>query len=297
MNLSMRKFITYFGLVFIGVSSASGLDRRVDGASALAEVTQFVESCTPRVSGTPGARAAAVYLQNRLSEFGYSAELMSFSDEGKSFFNVHAKISGESLDRIVLVSHFDTKGGISPSFQGANDSGSSTGLLLELARQLAGQQLAYTIDFVFVDGEECAEQYSVKDGLHGSEYYARYLRKQEIPVRAVIVADMVGDQTWGIELPSNSTPALLGVALQSAHELGLTSEVSIGQPMIDDHVPFLEYGFPSIDLIDFSYGTMQGNEFWHTEEDSLDKLSAESLAKCGQLILKMIDRISEGISK
>ena len=205
-------------------------------------------------------------------------------------------IHGSQRRTIILLSHFDTKSGISDTFAGANDSGSSTGLLLEMARVLK-QGPVPPVDLVlaFLDGEECRVAYGPHDGLHGSRYLARTLVQNRCDrrVRAVILADMVGDRDLDVGIPRNSSPALVSLVFAAAHEEQARSMFSLSSgSVLDDHVPFLDAGMPAIDLIDFTYGSSGGgNDYWHTDADTLDKISADSLAVVGRVIVRVVNRV------
>ena len=112
----------------------------LQGTNALAEVREFL-AIGPRPAGTDGARKAADYLAERMTRYGLVVSVDEFTaPSGKTnlvFRNVLGTVTGRGAGTVVLASHYDTKTGISPEFIGANDSGSSTGLLLELARLIA----------------------------------------------------------------------------------------------------------------------------------------------------------------
>jgi len=269
------------------------------GIQALSNVTAFVHACTPRDAMTPGAERAAQWLKAKLIANGLTnATIQTFKDKTplgeQAFHNVEAIIPGQSQKTILLLSHFDTKSGISPAFQGANDSGSSTGLLLELARLIAASSTPrHTLQIAFLDGEECKIDFGTQDGLHGSRHLAHKLRQEKREVVAVILIDMIGDRDLHIQLPHNSTGALRACALRAADTTGDRAHIGLYDGIIlDDHQPFLDAGFPAVDLIDFNYGNAPGeNNFWHTPADTLDKLSAESLAITGRIVLEMINQL------
>ena len=271
-----------------------------NGEQALSNVTDFVQACTPRDAMTPGAERAAQWLKAKLIVNGLTdAALQTFTDKtpmgNATFHNVVASIPGRSPKTILLLSHFDTKSGISPTFQGANDSGSSTGLLLELARLIAASGTPrHTIHFAFLDGEECKLNFDAHDGLHGSRHLAKSWRQEKREVVAVILMDMIGDRDLRIQLPHNSTGTLRACALGAADVTGDRKHIALYDRIIlDDHQPFLDAGFPAVDLIDFNYGSAPGeNNYWHTPEDTLDKLSAESLTITGRIVLEMINQLS-----
>jgi glutaminyl-peptide cyclotransferase len=272
----------------------------LNGSKALHEVTQFVQ-LGPRDSGTPGAKVAAEYLARRLKEIGLDADIDEFTDRTPSgetkFRNVTGRLIGNSPGLIILVSHYDTKSGISDDFSGANDSGSSTGLLLALARfYKQSDWQGPSLFFSFVDGEECMKNYGRHDGLHGSRRQAAVLTEGRLSadVKAVIVLDMIGDRDLQVTIPRNCDPGLRRLALQCAHDEGVRPQFSLlRSAMTDDHVPFLEAGMPAIDLIDFQFGSAPGkNDYWHTPQDTLDKLSPDSLQLVGRVTIRMINGLS-----
>lgn len=274
----------------------------VHGTQALARVASLL-ALGPRDAGTPGAQRAAEWIAAELKRDGLPAEIDSFTVETPSgsltCHNVTAELSatrGATLrppsgDWIVLLSHFDTKSGIHTNFLGANDGGSSTGLLLELARFLRAHPPVFcNLLFGFVDGEECRVSFGPNDGLHGSRRLAGRLVAGKRAVRAVILLDMIGDRDLGVTLPSNGSPDLTLLALQCARECDAQDSFRLAEGgIVDDHQPFLDAGFPAVDLIDFAYGSAPGlNDYWHTPGDTLEKLSAESLATVGRVTTAMI---------
>lgn len=266
--------------------------------NALQRVEALVKNHTPRDAGTPEGARAAGWLQEQLQSTGVAAELVRFEDETprgrKTFANVIGTHRGRSDEWIVLLSHFDTKSGIGPAFQGANDSGSSTGLLLELAAiiQNSGEQ-HYNFLFGFMDGEECQLAYSDRDGFHGSKHFARALKKEGRDLKAVILTDMIGDRDLQISVPRNSTKELKLLALKAAAVAGHRDKITmLSSVILDDHQAFLDLDFPAIVLIDFEFGSRPGsNDYWHTMEDSMDKISAESLLITGQIVVEMINML------
>ena len=271
-----------------------------DGARAFEEVAALVE-ISPRDAGTPAARQAAEHLFQRLEALGIAAEIATFGDqtpEGiKTFHNVIGRIPGTSEQWLILGSHFDTMPGIA-HFQGANDSGSSTGVLLELARILSGQSPNVGIIFAFFDGEEGIADYCEGDGLHGSRHMARQLLKSGTvkKIDCMILLDMVGDPDLNFTLPYNTSSALAKDLFDVARELGQRNRLSLSKSnIIDDHVPFLEIGIPALDLIDFKFGSAPGlNDFWHTEMDTMEHISAQSLQITGDLVRGLLIKRNGG---
>jgi len=273
----------------------------INGENALSEARALV-ALGPRDAGTPGARQAAGHLLVRLQAAGIQASLDAFTDEtdaGKTtFWNVMGVIpAGRRASKapwIFLGSHFDTKSGLGGGFEGANDSASSSGLLLELARVLqAAGPLPVNIGIAFFDGEECRQSYSARDGLHGSRHAARALclNRRDGQVRAVIVLDMIGDRDLTVTIPRNSTSDLTARVFRAAAEEKIRDKFTLMSiALLDDHQPFLAAGMPAIDLIDFEYGSAPGrNDYWHTPQDNLAKLSAGSLGMVGRVVIRVLN--------
>lgn len=272
-----------------------------NGSNALQYVARLLE-LGERDAGTSGAETAAKWIMEELRAAGLpEVQIESFVDttpDGPAtFHNVLAMMHGNSPTRILLLSHFDTKSKISTAerkFQGANDSGSSTGLLLELAAVLAKQLKRpplYTIQWAFLDGEECRYNYGPHDGLHGSRYLANKMKSEGVNFKAVILLDMIGDRNLQVTMPRNSTPALKAFVFKAASALGVRNKFSLYDGnILDDHQPFFEAGYPAVNLIDFTFGSSLGaNDYWHTLEDTLDKLDYESLRIVGNVVLKVIE--------
>src|SRR6266480_1778158 len=218
MNSSRHRSVTSL-LVFalILVVSANGsrgantkIWEEVSGEKALAHVQQLVD-LGPRPSGSEALEKSRLYIADQLHRSGWQVTRQAFTDEtprGRiQFVNLNAqfpeKRNAEPL--FLLCSHYDTKIFDAIKFVGANDGGSSTGLLLELARVI-GQHpnLAAKIELVFFDGEEAFEQFSQTDGLYGSRYFARRLQGGAKRFHGGMLFDMVGDRSLGITLPADS---------------------------------------------------------------------------------------------
>ena len=271
-----------------------------DGKRALDEAGRFL-AIGPRNAGTEGALRGATYLSDRLKALGLDPLIDEFKDAtpvGETTFrNVVAEIPGTGETQIIITSHYDTKSGISTNFVGANDSGSSTGILLELANLLKRQTYrgVPTILLAFLDGEECMKDYGPTDGLHGSRHLANLLVKNARAgkVTAVIVIDMVGDNNLAVTIPRNSSAELASTVFAAATEQNTRLKFSFAEgAILDDHVPFLNAGMPAIDLIDFDYGSAPGlNDYWHTAQDTFDKLNADSLQIVGRVLVSTLNKL------
>ena len=269
------------------------------GERALAQTRDLV-AFSPRDAGTTNAGLAARHLAQRLREAGLEVEIDEFQDDSPigplTFRNVLGRRPGTGPGVIVLGSHYDTKAGIGDGFEGANDSGSSSGVLLEMAAaaRRAGP-LAVSLLFVFFDGEECIRDYGRTDGLHGSRRLAGRLAESGAfgNVAAGIVLDMIGDTNLTVELPRNSSPFLCSAVLEASREENARDRFRLARGgVLDDHAPFLAAGMPAIDLIDFDYGSAPGlNDYWHTPADRMDKLSASSLQTVGRVAIRTVNRL------
>ena len=282
-------------LFFTGCSKKEINVPNFDQKNAITILKELV-AFGPRSSGTSANLKQAEFIAATAEKYGAAVIRQKFEQQtelGKlKFFNIEATIKGQRDDFVIIGSHFDTKK-LSPGikFEGANDGASSTATLLEMIRSIkkAGAKPEYTLKFVFFDGEECISEYSKNDGLFGSKYYVRQLQEQKLieKCRAVIVLDMIGDKDLKITLPADSNKNLRKMLLAAAKRTGNEQYFSdFHSPMLDDHTPFQRLGIPAIDIIDFEFGP--GNSFWHTSEDNLQNISADSLKIVGQTVLNML---------
>src|SRR6202008_3247836 len=223
------------------------------GEKAFANVQRLVDF-GPRPAGSKAIEKSRDYIQDQLRRFGWQVTRQAFSDDtprGKTqFVNLVAQFSAQgkaASPLFLLCSHYDTKMFDTIRFVGANDGGSSTGLLLELARVI-GQHpdLARKIELVFFDGEEAFEQFSQKDGLYGSRYFARELKTAR-QFRGGLLFDMVGDRSLGITLPSDSPAEMARDIFAAAEALKLRNYFTyLDRELIDDHVPLNAIGIPTL---------------------------------------------------
>ena len=261
--------------------------QEISGEKALAHVQRLVYF-GPRPSGSGAIEKSRHYIEDQLRRSGWRVTRQAFTDDtprGRvQFVNLIAQFpdQGNTAPLFLLCSHYDTKTFDTIKFVGANDAGSSTGLLLELARVI-GQHpnLAGKIELVFFDGEEAYDHFSETDGLYGSRYFARQLQGSSAKqFRGGILFDMVGDRSLDVTLPADSPAEIARNIFAAAETLKLRSYFTyLDREMIDDHSPLNAIGIPTIDVIDFDYPS------WHTAGDTIDKISAESLQIVGSVAL------------
>ena len=272
-----------------------------DAHVAFTAASNLVERCTPRDAGTMRGRLAANWILDRVSRTGVDASLDKFRaptpDGERPFANVIVEFPGTKTNAtwIVVMSHFDTMPNIGDGFQGANDGASTSGLLIALANAIrrAGRP-AENIALVWTDGEECRRSYGPNDGFQGSRRLADAYRARNRAVKAAICLDMLGDKNLNITIPANTTPFLKDITLAAAKRIGAADKIKVKDDIVvkDDHSAFLELGYPSIDLIDFDFGSAPGlNDWWHTPNDTLDKISAASLLVSGRLTAEILNAL------
>ncbi len=235
----------------------------------------------PRVPGSEAHTQAGDLIASELAAAGWTVRFQPFEHNGVRLRNIRGS-AGEGEPHILLGAHYDTRAvadqdPLEPSVPvpGANDGASGVAVLLELADALSAESLTCRIDLVFFDAEDGGDLPGW-DWILGSTRYAEALEERP---DAVVVVDMVGDRDLQLYLERSSDQALAAEIWAAAAELGARG--FIPEPrysVLDDHTPFLRLGLSAIVIIDFDY------PYWHTTEDSLDKISADSLAQVGRTL-------------
>jgi Zn-dependent M28 family amino/carboxypeptidase len=261
------------------------------GASAF-KYTQTAVAMGPRPSGSAANRQLQAYIRTQLRML--KCEVTEDPFVGKTpkgnipMTNIIAKFPGKSGKAIMVTGHFDTKVFPGRHFVGANDGGSSTGLLLELARDVNEMSHADDIYVVFFDGEEAVNDWTETDSVYGSRHLA-YKWKADgtlSHIIALINVDMIGDKSLGVLLDENSNQALRKLVWNTAADLGYKAYfLDAPEKMDDDHMPFVKLGVPALDIIDFDYDP------WHKDSDTMDKLSPKSLEIIGTVVLESVHRL------
>lgn len=274
---------------------------RFDGEAAYRLVERQV-AFGPRVPGTQGHAAQLAWMTARLDSLGAEVTVDSFTHRTAAgteldLRNVLARFQPEAPRRILLLAHWDTRpwadeapdpGDRETPVPGANDGGSGTAVLLQVAEHLAEQPAPMGVDILLVDGEDYGP--GIEDMLLGSRHYAANLDPLRRPVYAVLL-DMVGDADPYFPVEGYSAEyarAVVSKYTRAARRLGYQDvfPTTVGDRVNDDHVPLLQAGVPAVDIIDFEYGP--GNRYWHTLEDTPDRVRASTLEMVGEVVLELL---------
>jgi Zn-dependent M28 family amino/carboxypeptidase len=252
----------------------------------------------PRPSGTPAIAETRRYIIEQLKAAGIDSREQMFigmTPLGEvSMANVIATIPGKRRERIAIASHFDTKLYREFRFVGANDGASSTAALLELGRVLKQRPNEFSIELLFLDGEEARmTEWRGLDNTYGSRHYVQTAQtdKSLATLKALVLLDMIGDRDLQIRRDANSTPWLVDTVWAAAAKIGHAATFSNELTTVeDDHVPFLRAGVPAVDIIDLD------NPTWHTAQDTLEFVSARSLQIVGDVVLAALPEIEKRLS-
>jgi hypothetical protein len=273
--------------------------KQFDEDRAWKDLTHLVETIGRRRIATKGSQMTRDYIREALAPLGWEFEEDLFEAAPPEGANRKSTVTGTNLiarwkgtgtKEIWLASHYDTFD--KPKFVGANDSGSSTVVLMEIARQIASMETPWTgpnLTLVWFDGEEPfypVDWDDYKNSTFGSRHLANKVKEsgKKDDILALVLLDMVGDKNLGLELEMRSTPWLRTHFRKIAARLGYGNYITGEMEIKDDHRPFLDIGVDSIDLIDFHYPRF-GNAYWHKKEDTLEHCSKESLGIVGRLVL------------
>jgi hypothetical protein len=280
------------------------VEQEFDGTVAL----QYVEAQVgfgPRVPNTEGHKEAGNWILERLLATADSVEVQSWDHVAANGDTLHlrnfiGRFRPEMTDRILYVAHWDTRPKADRSdnlgqqrmpVPGANDGASGVAILLAVGDVLAGKPPNFGVDLLFVDGEDYGDFGRSTDVLLGSTYYAENLDPTVRRPLFAVVWDMVGDSDLRFPREPNSVrgaPEVVERVWAVAADLGYGRifRDDLGPPMTDDHLPLQRADIRAIDVIDFEYGPR--NSYWHTTDDTVDKVSAESLQIVGDVAIALV---------
>ncbi len=275
-----------------------------DGAKALEYAREFA-AIGPRWPTGPGHVKAEEFLRSHFQREHDQFEEDTFTADTPigpvPMCNFIVRYPGKKNGAIVLGTHYETNYPLrNINFVGANDGASTTGLLMAIGDRLhedtaGGKKLdGYSVWLVFFDGEEAINSWSRSDSTYGSRHLAaRWGRDGTLnQIKAFMLADMIGDKDLDIQRESNSTEWLVGLVGQAAKKFGYERYFFQRDMAVeDDHLPFVERGVPSIDVIDLDYGP--NNSYHHTAQDTMDKISAHSLTIDGDVFMETIRLVDQ----
>ncbi len=278
-------------VMILSIACLPAAPREFSGARAL-EYTRKVVAFGPRPPGSPAIRKLQAYLLATLKPRGCQVTEDAFTAKTPAgpvaMKNIICRFPGASGRAVVFSGHYDTKQLPGIHFVGADDGGSSTGFLLEMAAALEGRPRRDDVYLVWFDGEESFGQWTDTDSLYGSRHLAARWNSDGTlaRVKALINVDMIGDRDLGIMREQNSSGRLLELVWDTARRHGYGKYfLDTAGATEDDHIPFVKMGVNALDLIDFD------KNYWHTAGDTMDKLGAHSFDVVGAVLLEVLDRL------
>ena len=307
-NLRPGKPQHWLGLVLallLLTPLAAPAQQHFNGAAALEYTRQFV-AIGRRWPTSPGHVKAEEFLRNhfRHDQLEEDAFTASTPIGPVAMCNFIVRFPGKKEGVIVLATHYETNYPLRTiNYVGANDGGSTTGLLMAIADRLraetaGGKKLdGYSVWLLFDDGEEaiqCLQCWSDSDSTYGTRHLAaKWARDGTLgKIKAFILADMIGDKDLDIQRESQSTDWLVALVWQAVKKFGYERYFfKKDEQVSDDHLPFLRRGVPSIDIIDIDYGP--NDSYHHTDKDTMDKISAHSLTIDGDVFMETIRLIDQ----
>jgi glutaminyl-peptide cyclotransferase len=294
MHRALASTVLAANILHLAPSLARGADEKnFSGADAFAFTRQAVE-LGPRPDGSPAIAKLRAMIKRQLAMRGCELISDGFTahtpDGPVQMENIIAKFAGKSGRAIAVSGHYDTKK--MANFVGANDGGSSTGVLLELAAALQGRVRVDDVYLVFFDGEEAFHEWTDTDSLYGSRHLAEKWTADGTNrrLKALINVDMTGDKNLRLIWDTNSVASVRKLVWDVADSLGYSGAFPRqGSSIADDHMPFINAGVRAVDLIDFDSQTT----FWHTSRDTVDKLDPHSFEVIGAVVMKSIGELEQ----
>jgi hypothetical protein len=283
-------------VILLGLMVTSGWAFDQDRAFSLLEA-----QCAfgPRNPGSAGHQQCLDFLVREMQAWADTVWTQPFSytsndtKETLELTNIVAQFNVHQRDRILLCAHWDTRpfadrdptpGNRETPIPGANDAGSGTAVLLELARQLHLNPVKIGVDLVLFDGEDYGREEVLDDYLIGSKHYAKVMPDPK--PRFGILLDMIGDRDLHIPFEGNSwyysKPIIDKITAAARRQNVKTIENKPSTPVMDDHIPLLEAGVSMVDMIDMDYA------YWHTIQDLPENCSPYALGDVGRTLLDLL---------
>ena len=304
----MRLSPLLAGCALTAACSSAPPAREFDGQAAFGYLQQQV-AFGPRIPGTEPHALMAAWLDSTMRRRADNVIVQAWDHitargDTLPLRNVIARFNPAATERVLFLAHWDTrpvsdnpmfKGDRTQPVPGANDGASGTAILIAMADALRKQPTKVGVDLLFTDGEDYGNfQSEPADVLIGARYYAQHQLPGPRPLYAVLL-DMVGDKELRL-LPENQSvlaaPEVADLAWTVAREIGhgdvFVNNIGAGPTLIDDHVELQQVGIRAIDIVDFEYGA--ANSLWHTPDDTIDKVSAQSLQIVGDVGVALIRR-------
>jgi len=274
----------------------------VSGTDIYNLTKQLLAVAPKRFYGSPGHAAAEKFIKDHFAPEDKDGHLeidafTATTPAGlQSLRNYIVKFPGKKDGIIVLGSHYETNYPLKDiAFVGANDGACTTSLLIEIGQYLRTHpNNGYSVYLVFFDGEEAVKEWGPSDSLYGSRHLAaKWSQDGTISkIKGFVLADMIGDKNLDIDQDSNSDPGMIALLKKAAADTGHASAISKDDtPMEDDTLPFHKRGVPVVDVIDYDYGPHDNahpDGYHHTAEDTIDKISAQSLQTSADIFMQMI---------
>jgi Zn-dependent M28 family amino/carboxypeptidase len=263
----------------------------------------------PRNPNSEGHKKAFEYLKTKLNEYADKVEIQNFEypgydNENLFLSNIIGSFNPKAQNRIMLCAHWDTRpradADPDPSMRevpilGANDGGSGVGILLEIAKIISTNKIDYGVDIVFFDGEDYGKEGDLLNYCLGSKYFAAASTNKTL---FAILIDLAGDKNAVFPKEAYSiqfAPKIVELVWETAKIMNADKFINtIGLPIYDDHVPLNLGGINTINVIDNDYvGQNSSNRnFWHTHDDTIDKIGIETLQQVGDVLVKLIYSLS-----
>ncbi len=297
---SIVALIWLLSLPSLAFGLPDNLPGNFDGARAYEHVRHLVDLGS-RPPASDGIHRAQAYIIAQLKSYGCQVEEHDFHGSTPlgdlAMKNIVVKIPGTSQGIVLYATHYDTVR--IPNFVGADDGGSGVGTMLELARLFCARKNSLNVWIVFFDGEEAQGRWTDSASVNWTDTNSTFGSREMAAsmalsgdlkrVKAMILADMIGPANLKIKRDTNSTPWLTDLIWATAAQLGYENVfVSEKFPITgDDHLSFIRRGVAGCDLIDFSI------PYWHTPQDTLDKIDPQSLAVVGHVLAETLPRLEK----